>query len=453
VVKRLFLAALVAVVPSLALAQQASSGAPVADDAVKAVAQAALDTDDVDVSQNIQDQIQTYLDKSGLRERQRRHEIEILTATAAVEVPSTSRDWVMQRSAAYEEALLEAESDYVKQQGLRITDEEVSRVFKAGDQTPPPYDTGQVPGKTAELVRKVVALANGKVDGELRAIGIDPTEYNAAPQPQRYLQMQNAMKRLTARQAVGELTGLVTAQTFEGQDGKGNYMIGVVAVVSPTMKDFARDVLTAHGNIAPDPARAQDLTRVYSDRKQLIPEFGVRRLFDSAGLPVLVSFAQWASGYSGSDPAVSEQYRRVAMEQAEARADAQIAQFLKGSMMVDSQSETGRTIEKAAERLPDGYVQDDAATKSVTDAMLRTLRSHSQVQVTGIETLYSWGAKHPKTGQKIVGVIRIWSAAGEKAVRQLRDQHGSAAAKPVAAPPNGTPSVTKGRDLMNASDF
>ncbi|HET6306874.1 MAG TPA: hypothetical protein VFG12_06790, partial [Rhodopila sp.] len=254
-------------------------------------------------------------------------------------------------------------------------------------------------------------------------------------------------------QAIGELTGLVTAQTFEGQDGKGNYVIGVVAVVSPTMKDFARDVLTAHGEIAPDPERAQDLSRLYADRKQLIPEFGVRRLFDSEGLPVLVSFAQWASGYAGSDPTMADQYRQVAMEQAEARADAQIAQFLKGSMMADSQSETGRAIEKAAERLPDGYVQDDAATKTVTDGMLSTLRSHAQVQVTGIQTLHRWSEKHPLTGQQIVGVIRIWSAAGEKAVRQLRDRHGPTASAPAPEQLNGPPSVTQGRTLMNASDF
>jgi hypothetical protein len=453
VVNRLLLAALAAATPALVYAQQRPAGPASGSDVVRAVAQATLETDDVDVSQNIRDEIDTYLDKSGLRARQLRHELEILTATSAVQVPSTSRDWVKQRSAAYADALLQAEADYVKQQGLRITDEIGARVFKATGQEPPQYDAGAAPGQDAELVRKIVAVANGKLDGELRDLGIDPKAYSEAPQPQRYVQMQNALKRQTARQALGELVGLVPVQTFEGHDGKGNYTIGVVAVVSPAMKELARELLTAHGDFEPDPSRAQDLRRLYSDRTQLIRDFGVRRMWDSAGLPVLVSFAQEASDYSGSDPAVAEQYRRIAMEEAEAEADGQIAQFLKGSMMVASQSETGREIEKAAERLPDGYVQDDAATKTATDGLLTTLRSRAQVQVTGIQTLHTWSEKHPDNGQKIIGVIRIWSAAGEKATRELRDQRGPATPAAPAGEPHGTPSVTQGRDLMNASDF
>jgi hypothetical protein len=206
--------------------------------------------------------------------------------------------------------------------------------------------------------------------------------------------------------------------------------------------------------IAPDPSRAMDVMQVISDKKQLIRDFGVRRLFDNDGLPVLVSFGQWASDYSGTDPAVAEVSRRVARQQAESRADGQIAQFLGGSMQVEMDSETGRALEKAAERLPDGYKQDDPATKSVTNSLNEILHNRAHVQVTGIQTLSSWSQKHPETGQQIVGVIRMWSAAGEKVTRSIRDQHGHVAASPpVVEQPHGAPAVVKGRDLMNASDF
>jgi hypothetical protein len=458
---RYLLLAGIALAPMLAQAQPTPVATPAAStapaksgDAVKAVAQAALDAKEVDVSQNIEDQINTYLEKSGLRARQLRHELEILKGVSAVLVSSTSRDWVMQRSAAYDNALLQAEADYVMQQGLQITDQTSARFFHAADQGPPPYDSGREPGKQAELVRKVVALASGKLDGELRNLGIDPKEYGEAPQPQRYLQMQSALKRETARRAMGELTGLVPVQTFEGHDGRGNYTVGVVAVVSPAMKELAREVLTAHGEIQADPTRAQDLTQLYANRTELVRDFGVRRMFDGAGSPVLISFAQWASDYAGSDPAVAQEYRGMAIEQATATADGQIAQFLSGSMMVDSNSQTGRDLEKQAEQLPDGYAQDDAATKTVTSGLLKTMRSRANVQVTDIQTFYTWSGKHPDTGQQIVGVIRMWSAAGEKATRALRDQHGPATTPTAAAEqPHGMPSVQQGRDLMKASDF
>lgn len=454
---RYLLFAGIALAPMLAQAQPAPTPPAIAapaPDVVKAVAQAALDENDVDVNQNIQDQIQAYLVKSGLRERQRHHEIEILTATSEVQVPSTNRDWVRQRSLAYDDALLQAEADYVEQQTLRITDETISRVYHAAGQEPPPYDAGREPGKQAELVRKVVALASGKLDGELRDLGIDPKEYEQAPPPQRYVQFQNALKRKTISRAGGELTGLVTVQTFEGHDGRGNYTIGVVAVVCPSMKELAQEVQTTHGEIQPDPARAQDLTQIYANPALLVRDFGVRRVFDEDGLPVVVSFAQWASDYTGSDPAVAQEYRRAALESAKQKADGQIAQFISGSMTYDSSSEAGREMLRQAERLPDGYAQDNAATKTVTAELLTSMHSQASVQVTGEQTLYTWSRKHPDTKQPIVGVIRVWSAAGEKATRALRDQH-DPAAKPVATveQPHGAPSVQQGRDLMKASDF
>jgi hypothetical protein len=450
---RLLLAGLAAVVPMLAYAQAPSAGPAAGGDVVKAVTQASVEADDVDVTQNITDQIDAYLEKSGLRARQKRHELEILQATSVVLVPITSRDWVTHRALAYEDALLQAEADYVKQQGLHIVDDTMQRLFKAAGEEPPPFDAGRVPGQEAELIRKIVAVANGRLDGELKNLNIDPKDYNSVPPPQRYVQLQNSLKRSTLRTAAAELVGLVPVQTFEGHDGKGNYTIGVVAVISQGMKDLAREVLTAHGEIAPDPSRAQDLTALYADPRQLIRDFGVRRVYDSAGLPVVVSFAQSASSYSGTDSAVAEEYRRAARANAEATADGNIAQFLKGSMNFTSNDGTVRELERAAERLPDSYVQQDAATKTATADMLTTLRTHADVTITGEQTLHTWSAKHPDNGQRIIGVIRMWSAAGEKATRELRDHRVPAVAASSAEQPHGAPAVATGRDLMNASDF
>jgi hypothetical protein len=455
-VRRLLIAGLVAV-PALACGQPAPISPAAGGDVVRAVAQASVEVEPVDVTQNINDQMDAYLLKSGLRARQLKHELTILQGTSNVLVLSTNLDWVMHRSLAYDDALLQAEGNYIKQQGLTITDETIGKLYNAAGQEPPPYDTGRTPGQQGELIRKILAVGNGKLDEELRNLGIDPKDYNEAPPPQRYIQMQKSLGRKTVRTASGELVGLLPVQTFEGHDGQGNYAIGVVAVVSPAMKELALQVLTAHGEIAPvapDPARAMDVTQLFSDKTQLIRDFGVRRLFDSKGLPMIVSFGQWASSYSGTDKAVAEVARRVAREQAESRADGQIAQFLGGSMKVDVASDTGAKLDKTADRLSDGYKQDNIATTSVANEINEILHNRAHEKVTGVETLSSWSQKHPETGQQIIGVIRIWSAAGEKATRATRDKRGPVATA-VAVPdhPNGAPAVAKGRDLMQASDF
>ena len=94
------------------------------------------------------------------------------------------------------------------------------------------------------------------------------------------------------------------------------------------MQDFAEQVIKARGEFTPDPARAQDLTERYKDPSQLLQDFGVRRMFDKQGLPVIVSFAQWGSGYRGKDPDFAARYEEAAETQAEALADGQIADFL-----------------------------------------------------------------------------------------------------------------------------
>jgi hypothetical protein len=452
VVRHALYGGLVALMPLLAHAQPAPP--PATNDVVKAVAQASAPDTDIDVAENVQEQMEAYLKSSGLQARAQRHELEILQGVSSVAVPATNPDWVQHRAVAYDDALLQAEGDYVKQQGLRITDETIRRFYQAAGQEPPPYDAGRAPGQEAELIRKLLAVANGKLDGELRNLGIDPQQFNEAPPPQRYVQFQNALKRRTVRDAFGELVGLMPVQTFEGHDGKGNYWIGVIAVVSPRLKELAQQVLSAHGNLPPDPSRAQDLTIFYADKPALVRDFGVRQAFDAAGYPVLISFAQSASAYRGSDPAIADQYNQAAREQAEAKADGQLAQFLNGSMSFHAEDESGRAIDKEAERLSDNYEQDDAARKSVIAATLTILRNRAQVQVTGIQTLTRWQLKHPDTGQKIIGVVRMWSAAGEQATRALRDQHGAAPAPaPAAGQATQAPAVAKGRDLMNASDF
>ncbi len=396
--------------------------------------------------------MQAFIDEAGFSGREQRGEIAVLSGIATVQALSNQPQWVAQRSLAYEQALLNAQAEYVGRQSVRITSETVSELFKAAGQEPPPYQpTDSDPSRLAELVRKLMALGTGKLDAALTDLKIDPSAYERASPPQRYIQMRTALTVKNTTRAFGELVGLVPVQTFEKSIGDGAYRIGVVAVVSPRMKDFAKRVLTDHGEFPPDLKSAGDVRALWTDKSKLVHDFGVRWVYDRAGMPVIVSFAQWATDYAGQDPITAQRYRDVAVKQAEALADAQIANFLKGSINSVSVTEIGQKITAAADRAPDGYVAQQAEIRELMDGRQDTIRRQAQVALTGLSTAARWSEKHPDTGQPIVGVVRTWSAAAEQATRSLRD--GRPPITATGSPPPGSGPGRTGRKLMDATDF
>ena len=423
-------------------------------DQAASVAKAAASAPDHDVAQDVQDQMDAYIDQSGLGARRDKGEIYIGAEKVGVAVDSTDHDWIAQRSLAYDAALLRVVQTYIMTQQDRITHETTNDIFKAGNQEPPPFDKNQEPGQSAELIRKVLALGNAQIDTELQKLGVDPKQYAEEPPAQQYIQFQKALLHKTIRESFGSLVGLTPVQTFEGKDGKGKFEIGVVAVVSPSMQGFAQDVSSLHGEFQPDPARAQDLRKILGDKTALLHDFGVRRMFDTNGLPVIVSFYQWEPEGTDANSEVNESYREVAFSQAEAGADAQIADFLKGSAEFHDETETGNKIEKMAERLPDGYVKQDASTVSVISGMMSEMRLRSHVELTGVQTFKKWSMNHPENGHPVVGVVRVWSAAGEKGMRALQDGRSNTPLAPaIRTQPNGQAGVTTGTELMKPGDF
>ena len=402
---------------------------------------------------SIEDQAEAYIESNGFAEREQRGEIAVLRGFANVDVESTNPQWIAHRSLAYDAALLDAQAQYVIKQNAQVATSVTSDLFKALETEPPafkPDDTDST--KTAEVVRKLMALGGGQLDKALRELNINPADYEKAPAPQRFVQMRAALTQKTVTTAFGQLVGLMTVQTFEKPTGQGVYKVGVVAVVSPKMKEFAQRVLSERGNFTPDLAHAGKLSAIVADPAGLVRDFGVRWRYDAAGLPVLVSFSQWSSDYRGKDPILAERYKDIAFKQAEQRADAQIADFLKGSVNVRNMTEVGRELTEAADRMPDGYVAQQASVAKLLNGFQNSTRRQAQVSITGLSTLSRWTAKHPDSDQEIIGVVRTWSAAGERATRELTDGRTPSAAG--AAPSSAGPGAAQsGRKLIDATDF
>jgi hypothetical protein len=376
----------------------------------------------------------------------------VLRGRATIPVPPTNPDWVRFRMLAYQAAVLDAQAEYAGRQG----EDTVSRAVKdflKGPDAPPPYRETRSPDQAAEVIRKALAVAGGTLDQTLKEQGIDPKQYERATEPQKTELLRDHLKIQVVRQARARLVGVIPVKSFEAQDGAGTYGIGVVMIASPKIQDFAEQVGKARGDFVADPGSAQDLAAVYKDADQLLQDFGVRRMFDSQGLPVIVSFAQWGSSYRGTDRVFAAKFEEAAESQAEALADGQIADFLAASLNLSSDASAGQEVDLLAHSLPNEDWKPQEV-KKIVDEQNKLIKRVANIRLVGVRTLYSWTGKHPDSETPIIGIIRMWSAAGERSIRARQAVPASAPA--VDVPPNQinkVPGVTQGRDLMKASDF
>lgn len=435
-------AAVLAVRPGLAATD------PGADD-VRRAAQGALIEVPFDADADVDRRMQDFLDKSEFTRMKQEGRLFVATGKASVKVTTADPDWVKYRSAAYAEALLNAQAALASEQNSSVLTRAVLDFTKGADDAPA-YVPGSSADQATDVVSKILAVANGRLDTELRNLGVDPKNYQAASPAQKTVMLKNAVRQTTTERSIGETIGACPVKTFEGNDSGGDYVVAAVIVTSPKMRDLTRQMLTARGEFVAEPERAQDLSRLYADERALLADFGVRRLFDVQGFPVVVSFAQWSSSYRGSDPALAMTYREAAKLQAETMADGQIADFVKGSLTYDRSSTTGREMTRVASTLPDSVSVE--TSKRAIDEMQRSIVRTSQAQITGLTTLRAWTGVHPASKAVIVGVIRMWSAAGEKSMRDMLTP-ASAQRRSDTPAPRGTPGGSESRQLMDKNDF
>jgi hypothetical protein len=401
----------------------------------------------------LEEALQGFIERSGLKQQAG---VTVEVGMAPVDVRGDNPQWVRARSIAFDAALLDAQSKIVKAFNTTIATETIRRVFRAADADLPtfPPEALERPGVLPDLMRRIVGLARGRLDAELRELGVDPAEFERAPEPRRAVLASNAIRSRTTIRAISELAGFTAVQTFETHDGNGNFQIGTVVVGSERTKGLVRQIQLRRGQFEPDLSRATDIRALVQDRRALVDDFGVRLLMDQAGLPVIVSFAQWGIAYGGNDRNRINLELDAASAQVQSSADRQIAEFLAASAQYDQTSETGREMESVALRQADGLERQPDTVVNITSSLLSVMRRQANVRnLTGITTLANWSQRHPVTNQQIIGCVRTWSAAAERDLRATRDGRPAAAPAAPERRQGGEPGIRSGREHMNSRDF
>jgi hypothetical protein len=385
------------------------------------------------------------------------------TAISSVMVGPENRDWGNARVMAYKDALLKAQAKYVEYLGVSVRAESLSRLFDDKSQMPSFTEADlRANGKLGELFDKAVAVVGGKLDGELQEMGIDPAEFRAAPVEKRAKMFERSVSENTVTRARQSLTGVIPVKTFEAYNENGDHAVAVAIVASSKFRQFVHDITQSKGDIAADPSKANKqplLQLLRADKTALIDEFGIRRMYDEQGYPVLVSFGQSSNPYRGDDFQQRSDNRELSYASAKSASYANFAYLFNATgstEQAESRKMTRETI-GVAQAEGQNVTESEEQTLQFVSTMDRQIAARGSISnLPGTRELFRWSANHPQYGHEINGVVYIWHPLAEQNARGLRDfkpTRTSQNAQPAQNRSSGQAGTSQSRNLMSADDF
>jgi hypothetical protein len=427
------------------------------------IADAATEKTPVDPSAVIQELIDDYnMNGKGslFLDKMSQDELYYTTATAVVFVDTNNKKWVNYRAMAYQDAVVQAQAQYMQFLGTSIRTSTLREL--ATDTEMPEFTQEELQSGSAlaSIYEKLVALGGAILDEQLEKRGIDPDEFKAAPPSKQKDLFRNAIETQTITTARGELTGMIPVKTFEANDDKGNYVVGVAVVASPKFRSRMKSIVTNKWDLPPNSKKVGGTgvrKQIIKDKMSLIQEFGIRQIYDEKGYPVLISYGQSGNLYTGDNAQMKLQYRNAAFDSARSDAYANFATLLKSSGQVenkDSKKAISRHIAKVTAEKGSLFESEE----TIQDYIQKT---NSMVQIKGkvnnmpgIYELYKWTTTHPANGQEVNGVILAWSPKTANSAKKLAKAPKAKKAKSkTAAPASAAAGARSGSDLMDASDF
>lgn len=352
----------------------------------------------------------------------------VTTGLSIQEVTETteSQNWGASRSVAYTKAMSEIRADYVSSINSSIQTETLNKLFST-DESPEisEADLNKANSSFEEMLDKAVALANGKLDAALGDLGIDSEQYNKAPLSKRKLMMRNSIATKTKVTAYGDLAGMTIKRTFEATDVNGNTTIAVLAMVSPKMRDRVQSLLNSRGDVMADPAKAAkgiDInTWAVENEDKLIFEQGVKLMYDTTGMPILVSFGQFPiKGYG--TPKQLRSKAKFAKPHASNKAFANFAELYNMNGKYMNATKSGIVTEKFETVTEGSNGSEEKTVEKTINEINQVMKTSANLNnVAGIKTIHTWMMMHPSNPkQMILGEVKVWSPASDKAARQIR---------------------------------
>jgi len=270
------------------------------------------------------------------------------------------------------------------------------------------------PTELEKAQEKTLKLLNAELDAELvkRGLAKDTAQ---AKQEEVARQILNNVKfrELVRSTAKSQLKGVRRLFVNESVKKGENGQICVVAMFSPNTMSLADAIFSGNVALAPKGEYARPVAEQIPNWRDpkgvmaLMTTYGTEMLRDEEGSFHLVSYAQ--VGPLGSGP----QAVANAREKARLRAIGELRGFAQEYAMVESAAESAETAQELAGNLKE-YEFNEALDKKMQSVS-------PPIDMNGVREIGSWAAKHPLTGQSVVGVIVQWNAPAAVEAKKSKD--------------------------------
>ncbi|MCC2605659.1 DUF6844 domain-containing protein [Planctobacterium marinum] len=378
--------------------------------------------------------------------------------TAIISLRPTESGWGDARVLAYTEAMQKAREAMLKQLYTNVATETIRKSFKSNQLPEFTPEEIQAQSQFEALLDKIVALADATVDGELRELGVNPEEYDAAPPSKRKTMMQKAVTQTVETVSMGDITGTQIMKSYEKTDSNGNTAVSVVIATSVRKKNFLASLRKSKGNIEPEPEKAKLPVLDYLEQHQdnLMYQIGTKIHWDEKGYPVLLSFGMAGNDCNPADYEECVDNREFSYLDAELNAFAHIAETynLVGRVEATSSStsDKSRTASATMNSPGDIETQEQTVAKVIKEISQMSKVSSNVKGLVGLQQVKRWSSKHPVTNREINGVVLMWHPMAEQATRAFKNNKELKKNKPSGSKATITP-VSGESDGADDDDF
>lgn len=372
----------------------------------------------------------------------------VVVGVAEISAHRSSKAWGTSRAIAFDKAMNQAKGQlltFLVAEVETMTRQALEESTAGIEPAARPQGKNVAVPKELGIMDKIVRLCHGKLDNMIEKQGSRPSA-TAAPQPakgevdklMRSEEFQNFV-RVSSRAVVA---GMQAFQTFEDLQSGRNGEVAVIGIVSD--KTLALAASVGSGARLPKGKPGKPIYEQIPDDTtqdgalQLLNTFGVKTMYDENGDLVVVSFNQATPVNDSSGAELSAQGRAGAFALGEIRKFlgeqiARIEDVFRSETVKDFEDNTRETEAKEGGR----FAYEALAEK---------------ISITGIGSVKDWTARHPVTGQIIVGSVKMWSPSGKAFAGMLRGKMAIAAAVAAANSTNeaGKSSPASKRKQINS---
>ena len=336
------------------------------------------------------------------------------------EISAKSRDNLMihdARSAAFNEAFIEAKTNYVKSLGLEITRELSSKNYTNNMPDTMAEDAIKTAvGTDTSSFDKLKKLISVKLDSALKEEGYNPEMADAEKEAikKKVLRSREITNLFTAS-AQSMISGFQSFKIFEKPVGSERGSITVVALWSPKLNQLAQAIKSGSTNVPKGTVQKPIEEQLkLDDPNSLLASFGTKMYVNENGNLVLVSYGQASPSIENDPGALS-----TACDIAESRAYENMVSYAREQVMYE---EMRKEIDKAETFTKDGMQAYESTNAREVNNLIN---SKSSMTLKGQSLIGSYPITSPNYKSTSCVAVTQWSAEGVAAANQSRNEMNS----------------------------